>query len=659
MTRMARTGRLARGEALAGEATCSTPYCVSFVRGARGLGELWSDWRSLTAAAPPFLQPEFFDLTLPIVDPAGEPLLAVAMVGERTAGVLPLVLHHRDLYPLRSSHSPRFDFYGGSAAISGIWEALDADTRWDRLILGNIPIDSPLLAELPMIARHHGCCVQASPSDEVPYFSLQGFEDRLSPKFRTNLRRCMRKAGDVRLERCLTPSQKDLEDALAIEAMAWKHQAGTSIDSDPRRCEFYRALMRVFGPRGTMSLNFASMDGQRVACLFTMEDAHTLFAAKIGYDPAFSAISPGHLMIALTAADAEKRGLTMFDFLGTTADAWKLKWTDRVRPHPWVTLIRPSVRPYSKLVWQKVRKHAASRTPNGQSQPKARTGGGQHHPGQAMLFTPLLPAIPYLIERCQRFNMVGQHSLRERIKGRVGQGLGIKSGIRRLLQLAPEPRSTDPLGPPSRFAEGSWVRVRDEASIRQTLDTHACLRGLRFSPGQWTTCSKVYRVAKVVRRIIDDERRMRPVARTIYLEGSGVDCTGNGTGEACGRYCPMFYRDEWLEPSDPPAQQQDGPQGQVHYARIRPLGQILDRLDLLGQRQGLMFMPEMGRYAGMRVRVFGRISRALEYYRWVDVLVPVYILEGLHCTGASLGSDGPCDRGCHLLWHVDWLEFED
>jgi CelD/BcsL family acetyltransferase involved in cellulose biosynthesis len=254
-----------------------------------------------------------------------------------------------------TSHSPRFDFYGDSAALAAVWEALRADRRWDRLLLGHVPVDSPLVTELPVIARRHGCCMQASPSDEVPYFPLPGFEERLSPKFRTNVRRCMRKAGDIRLERHFHPSQKELDDALAIEAMAWKRQAGSSIDLDPRRRRFYRALMEVFGPRQTMSLNFATVDGQCIACLFTMEDGHTLFAAKIGYDPAFSAISPGHLMIALTAADAESRGLKVFDFLGTNEDGWKRKWTEQVRPHPWVTLLRPSLRGYSKVIWNKVR----------------------------------------------------------------------------------------------------------------------------------------------------------------------------------------------------------------------------------------------------------------------------------------------------------------
>jgi hypothetical protein len=273
-----------------------------------------------------------------------------------------------------------------------------------------------------------------------------------------------------------------------------------------------------------------------------------------------------------------------------------------------------------------------------------------------MFIAPTLPAIPYLTERCQRFNAVGKHSVRERVSGRVAQGLGIKGGIRRWLSPSPAAPPRDPLGAISRFAEGSWVRVRDEASIRETLDARSCLRGLKFSPGMWMTCSKVYRVSKVMRRIIDDERRMRPVARTVLL--SGVDCTANGTDEACGRYCPLMYRDEWLEPSEAPPEEVATHAGDLRLARVRSLEQILGRLDLLGQREGLLFMPEMGRYAGIQAPILQQLPRVLEYGRWVEPRGAIYILDGLHCTGAILGSDGPCDRACRLLWHTDWLDLD-
>jgi CelD/BcsL family acetyltransferase involved in cellulose biosynthesis len=334
--------------------TPEKPCCVPFAAGARGCGDVWVEWQRLSADAPPFLQPEFFDLTRAIANPAGEPCLAVAVRAGRVAGVLPLTLQGRDLYPLRSDHSPRFDFWGDSGALSATWEALRTESRWDRFVLGHVPTDSALASELPMLAKSWGCFIKTSPSHGVPYFPLPGFEEQLDSKFRTNIRRCTRKAGDLRFERHTCPSPADFADALAIEAMAWKGSAGTSIGSDARLTHFYRELLAVFGPRGSMSLNFVTVEGKRIACLFAMEDGHTLYAAKIGFDPAYCALSPGHLMVAQTAADAEGRGLKIFDFLGEATE-WKLKWTDRVREHLWVVVHRPSVRGYARLLWSKAR----------------------------------------------------------------------------------------------------------------------------------------------------------------------------------------------------------------------------------------------------------------------------------------------------------------
>jgi CelD/BcsL family acetyltransferase involved in cellulose biosynthesis len=630
-------------------------YWVPFPRGARERGGVWDEWRRLSSAAPPFLQPEFFDLTLAIAAPAGEPFLAVAVVAGQTVGVLPLMLQGRDLHPLRSEHSPRFDFCGDSGALSAIWEALLADRRWDRFVLGHIPAESRLASELPMLARRYGCFIKASPSYGGPYFPLPGFEQHLDAKFRANVRRCTRNAGDLRFERHTHPSRTVLADAFAIEAVAWKGQAGTSIESDARLKQFYRASLRLFGPRGTMSLNFVTVAGRRIACLFCMEDGRTLYAAKIGYDPAYAAISPGHLVVAQTAADAERRGLEIFDFLGTESQ-WKLKWTDLLRQHLWITLYRPSVRGHARVVLRKLQESKLAENLVGVFRPRTSSHDDQPRSSQCMLFVPTLPPIPYLTGACQRFNIIGNHSVSQRIGGRVAQGLGIKSGIRRLLHPPPSVPPRDLLGAASRFAEGVSVRVRDEASIRRTLDGRSCLRGLLFAPGQWTTCSKVYRVAKSVRRIMDDNGRMRPVSRTVLLDG--VDCTGKGSEAGCGRHCPMMYRDDWLELAEPPPEEPTTEPKNVRFARIRPVKEILGRLDLLGQREGLMLMPEMARHAGTRAPILRQLSQVFEYDRWLKPWNPIYILEGLYCTGGILGSDGPCDRACRLLWHVDWLELD-
>jgi hypothetical protein len=41
---------------------------------------------------------------------------------------------------------------------------------------------------------------------------------------------------------------------------------------------------------------------------------------------------------------------------------------------------------------------------------------------------------------------------------------------------------------------------------------------------------------------------------------------------------------------------------------------------------------------------------------WRRPAAEFYVLDGLHCRGLSLNGVGPRHRGCHLIWHQDWLE---
>lgn len=248
---------------------------------------------------------------------------------------------------------------------------------------------------------------------------------------------------------------------------------------------------------------------------------------------------------------------------------------------------------------------------------------------------------------CQRDDIVGEHGVLVQIRGRVRAGLGIKSAV---LQLVKPPPPRPRLGKPSAFAIGTWVRVKPEPALRATLDTHGCTRGLSFTGSQWSTIGGVYRVASHVRRLRDDRGRFRPVSRTVLLEH--VDCAPSG----CGRNCPMMYRDEWLEPAEPPPSSTTHPV--LGHARVRDLAEILPGLDRHGRRDGVTFTLEMRGHAGKRFAIADRIARVLEYDRRVPTRAPIYILEGVHCGGAIAGARGPCDRACALMWHADWLEIE-
>jgi len=587
----------------------------------------WARWQALTAKAPPFLTPEFFALASRFSD--GAPVVAEAWDDERLVGALPLVHHGDRLVGLRCDYSPEYDYCGTADGVEAIWRALREDDSWNELELAKVPGDSLLATRLPALAAADGCPVVTRIDSRHPYFALPGFEAALSPKFRTNLQRCARKAGGVMLEKIAVPDRAAFDEALAIEAMAWKGAAGTSIADDPRATHLYRALSRLLGRRGMGALYFLRAGGRRIATLLAVEDGRTVYALKIGYDPAAASLSPGHLIVWKVAADAEARGLQELDFVGRD-DEWKRKWTDRVHEHVALTVYRDTAAGLARYALRHlVRPHV----------PQTLRGG-------------LREVLP---RSCQRADIIGAHTLVERVRGRLDRGLGIKSGL--LRKLRPPPPKP-PVGAPSAFAPGSWVRVKDAPALRELLDDKDRTRGLLFTPAQWATAGQVLQVAQHVRRLRDDHGRFRPVSRTVLLEG--VDCSGGGADPTgCGRHCPMMYRDEWLEPAEAPPRGPTPPaSADVRHARVRGAEEIRAGLDLRGRRDGLTFMPEMAQYAGRRFPIANKLTTVFEYDRWIETRADVYILDGLHCTGAVVGDKGPCDRACALMWHEDWLIVE-
>jgi len=226
---------------------------------------------------------------------------------------------------------------------------------------------------------------------------------------------------------------------------------------------------------------------------------------------------------------------------------------------------------------------------------------------------------------------------------------GLLRAVRRAWRRAHSAGASEPLlGERSAFAEGTWVRVRSAPEIRATLDAHDRTRGLRFTASQWGTCGLGFRVRTVVRRMADDAGRMRPIARTVALDDVVCD-----EEHGCGRACPLLFRDEWLEAA-PPAT----PYASSHerWARVRSVDEIRATLDRSGRLDGILFMPEMARYAGTRHPVL-RAARGSAGRWWRRPKADWYVLAGLHCQGAALAGVGPCNRGCSYLWHRRWLDF--
>jgi hypothetical protein len=189
------------------------------------------------------------------------------------------------------------------------------------------------------------------------------------------------------------------------------------------------------------------------------------------------------------------------------------------------------------------------------------------------------------------------------------------------------------------------------------LDENNKQRGLVWSKQQWPYAGTIHRVFKPVRRMMDDSLKMRPITRTVLLDT--VACSGKSGLDGCGRKCPMMFRDEWLEEVAPPVEELNHSAHTGFHATVRSVDEIKQSLNENNCHNGLMFMPEMFQYSGKRYPILDKVKQVWGPGMNLPVAEPVYILDGLHCAGAVIGDNGPCDRGCRLLWHEDWLRIED
>jgi CelD/BcsL family acetyltransferase involved in cellulose biosynthesis len=203
------------------------------------------------------------------------------------------------------------------------------------VVLGRIPSDSASIAALREAIGRRGI-VRVEGGTGHPQIDLderwKEVGGGLSSSRRSALRRSRRKAeqvGKVSVE-LLEPTLDDvpslLDEGFAIEARSWKGEAGTALAQDPSRAAFIRRYAAETAARGTLRLQFLRLGDKAVAMQIGIEWKQQLWLLKIGYDEAYSAGSPGQLLLAESVADAARRGLGSYQLLGEAAE-WTRAWT--------------------------------------------------------------------------------------------------------------------------------------------------------------------------------------------------------------------------------------------------------------------------------------------------------------------------------------------
>jgi hypothetical protein len=118
---------------------------------------------------------------------------------------------------------------------------------------------------------------------------------------------------------------------------------------------------------------------------------------------------------------------------------------------------------------------------------------------------------------------------------------------------------------------GDTVRVKDHPTILSTVTEDLVNRGMAFHPDMVPYCSQTFRVGKSVGRIINEKTGQLIELRNPCIVLEGASCRGRFTKPLlCPRGMSPYWREIWLDPVDPAADQSSQCGGQEDISDRRP-----------------------------------------------------------------------------------------
>jgi CelD/BcsL family acetyltransferase involved in cellulose biosynthesis len=351
-----------------------SPLSVEVVTDYQTFIELEPAWNRLVEEANiefPFVRHEWIRALWDCFDHGGTLNILIVREGERPIAIAPLMRDQVRMYgiPVRrmrgisNVYTERFDFIlSGRPAecCAAIWAYLSEHAHdWDVLELRQLPADSDVIGHLPRSEIQRRLLLAEWVSTESPYIpvrqSWETYFSSLKKGHRANIRKSqqhLEASASAPLDLDVVVSNDrldaDVEEAMNLEAVAWKDEGGTAIRSHQDSREFYRQILQTAGERGWLRIYFLTLGCKRIAVRIALLFRNRVFMLKSGYDPEYAAHSPGHLLCHKILDEAWRLKFDEVDFLGNR-ERWKLNWSRDLRRHSW--LFAFTKRPKSRLLY--------------------------------------------------------------------------------------------------------------------------------------------------------------------------------------------------------------------------------------------------------------------------------------------------------------------
>ncbi len=222
--------------------------------------------------------------------------------------------------------------------------------RWDNLDLEDLPCGTATIAALRGTLHPRGVHLAIEPRSVCPGFALRGsFQEHLAEFRRRDTllrrRRWLERQPGFRIDVSETPDAAPgaMEDLLRLHHLRWDPEGGS--DGIPRGLveEFHREVAPLLAARGWLRLYRLWVDGRSIAAIYGIELGRRFYYYQSGMDPAWSARSPGLVLLGKSIEDAYARGLRDYDFLRGT-EPHKLDWAHDRRETCTLRVRAPSLR---------------------------------------------------------------------------------------------------------------------------------------------------------------------------------------------------------------------------------------------------------------------------------------------------------------------------
>ncbi len=117
-----------------------------------------------------------------------------------------------------------------------------------------------------------------------------------------------------------------LDVLFRLHTKRWEAEGKSGVLKGPEIRAFHRAVALGFHRKGTLRLYKMAFQGRDMAALYGFVHRRRYYAYLTGFDPDFSSLSPGRLLLHKAAEDCIRNGVAEIDFL-RGAEKYKYDWS--------------------------------------------------------------------------------------------------------------------------------------------------------------------------------------------------------------------------------------------------------------------------------------------------------------------------------------------